>query len=209
MKKDILLIDLHYLPNILYFSLFNRFSTIILETCEYYEKQSYRNRCLINGANGVEKLIIPVKTKKKMPINEVKIEYNENWDRNHVRAIQSSYGKAPFFEFYKDYFFEIYNRKNVYLKDLNVELLTLCLSLLGMQKKILFTEKYKSKYEGNILDARGHIHPKKIFDLQEKPKFVSYLQNFGNVFVANLSLVDLLFCCGPESKKYVENTFQS
>ena len=114
------LIESHYLPSISYFKAIFPAKTIILESNEYYVKQSYRNRCEILTANGVDKLIVPLTSKHgKVYIRDVRIDYSQKWLNGHWRAIQSAYGKAPFFEFYADALYNILFSKKV-LYRLNI-----------------------------------------------------------------------------------------
>ncbi|MCU0325238.1 MAG: WbqC family protein [Spirosomaceae bacterium] len=201
--------DLHFLPSLEYFSLLISSESIILEANENYIKQSYRNRCYILGANKIEPLIIPVqKDKSKMPIRDVKIDYSEQWIKIYWRTVEAAYKKAPFFEYYADYFKDILDKKPIFLWDLNFELLSICLKFLKVSLPISLTEKYEKNYVDGIIDCRNLISPKIDFKINEFYRPVSYTQNFGNDFVANLSILDLLFCKGNMSKEILAKSFK-
>ena len=51
--KQNILIELHYLPSIQYFTKLLHYPTVYLETQEHYVKGTYRNRCNIASANGL------------------------------------------------------------------------------------------------------------------------------------------------------------
>ena len=105
------LIDLHYLPCLEFFACVLNFDEIILESNENYTKQSYRNRCYLQGSNKIEMLTIPViDGNKKVIIKDVKIDYSQRWEIIHWRTITAAYGKSPFFEFFADYFQDIYQK---------------------------------------------------------------------------------------------------
>jgi hypothetical protein len=190
-------IDLQYLPCLEYFCAILKNDVIIIEANECFEKQSYRNRCRIQTTNKIDTLTVPVQNgNKKVLIRDLKIDYSQDWTRRHWGAIHSAYGKAPFFEFYSEFFKNIFDKKPDFLFDLNLEILTICLKLLRLEKKIIFTENYLKNVEN---EYRGLIHPKKYYELNNLYQPLAYRQNFGNEFDPNLSILDLLFCQGNQS----------
>lgn len=192
------ILSIAYLPPVSYFATMLHAENLWLEACENYVKQSYRNRCKIATANGVEILSIPVESNsgKKNQIRDVRISSHGNWQQTHWRAIASAYMNSPFFEFYQDDFIPFYEKKWTFLWDYNLELLTLILQLLNENPKIILTEKYQDEL-AEIKDLREEIHPKKkpVFNTQH------YYQVFQNKlgFFPDLSIIDLLFNMGNES----------
>lgn len=190
-----MVIDAHYLPCLEYFSVISEFDEIKLEVQENYQKQTYRNRCKILATNKIDVLIIPViNGNSKEIVKNIKIDYNQDWVRRHLGAIKSAYGKAPYFEHFYDYFRIVFEKKPDFLIELNFELLTVCLKLAKINKKVTFTEKYETIFEN---DFRGKIHPKKDSGLLNSYISTGYSQNFGEKFVPNLSVIDVLMCQGP------------
>lgn len=190
-------IDLQYLPSLEYFCAILKNDEIFIEAYEYFEKQSYRNRCKILTTNRIDTLTVPVQNgNRKVLIQDVKIDYSQDWTRRHWGAIKAAYGKSPFFEFYSEYFKKTIDKKHDFLFDLNLELLTICLKFLRLEKKIIFTKKY---YENVENDFRGLIHPKREFKQNNIYQPLAYRQNFGNEFEPDLSILDLLFCQGNQS----------
>jgi WbqC-like protein len=201
------LLELHYLPCVAYFSSFFNDEEILLETHENYGKQSYRNRCRIKSANKVDSLTVPVLGgNKKIGIRDIGIDYSQGWVKDHWRALQSAYGRSPYFEYYADYIHDVFKRKHKFLFDLNLEMLTLCLGFLQMDTKINFTKAYETSYPESIKDFRGVLTPKN--KSEEFPFFVinEYPQIFGKDFVVNLSIVDLLFCEGPNARVIIKRS---
>lgn len=191
-------IDLQYLPCIEYFACLLKYDFVYLEAHEHFQKQSYRNRCKILTANNVATLSVPVlKSSRKQLIRDVQIDYTQKWLSDHWRTISSAYGKAAFFEHYAAFFENIYLRKHVFLFDLNLELLTACLSVLKLKKNIFLTGGYQKYTELHQDDLRSKIHPKAKPEYNNSYKQIPYMQNFGSNFVSNLSIIDLLFCEGP------------
>ncbi|ELR70184.1 hypothetical protein C900_03869 [Fulvivirga imtechensis AK7] len=194
------LLDLHYLPSLEYFSCILKYDQILIEREEHFIKQTYRNRCHILGANGVERLSIPVTGgNKKIKVKDIKIDYKQKWLNVHWRAIMSAYGRAPFYEFFADYLEGEFQKREKYLFDFNYRLLTTCLKLLQINPDIIFTEKFDNHPESHIIDLRSVIHPKKSYTQNPFYRPLPYQQVFGKGFVANLSILDLLFCEGPNA----------
>jgi hypothetical protein len=199
------LIETHYLPCIAWFSAVSGATEILLERWEHYEKQTYRNRCRINTANDEVQLIIPVKLKSgKTVITDVRIDFTQKWLNNHWRTVRSAYGKAPFFDHYADDLHDVMFEKVEFLYDLNYMLLSLCLKWLKWNVPIQETEFYAEKPSDNILDLRSAINAKKLEQCHQFYYPVMYNQVFGNTFVENLSLIDLVFCEGPEASRIVK-----
>ncbi len=194
-----LLIEPHYLGNLAYFNLLTKCDSLTLDVHHHYIKQTYRNRCEILTASGMRSLSIPISYENRMPYKEVTIDHSQSWARDHWGAICSAYGKAPFFEFYVDYFEPLYTKKHLFLLDLSVDFLTVCLTLLKIRKDIHFTEKYLDSEPDSFFDQRNRISPKN--HLESDPLYtpVPYTQLFGKDFAPNLSVLDLLFCEGTQA----------
>lgn len=200
------LIDLHYLPCIEYFACLAQFETIIIERHEHYEKQSYRNRCHINTAHGFERLVIPVTSKHgKVKLSDVRIDNAQKWVNNHWRTIESAYRKAPFYEHYVDELNASLTKENTFLYDLNFELLTICLNWLNLKMTIKESETHEITLTSDVVDYRNMIHPKKSSQHATYFKPLKYQQVFGKTFVSNLSLIDLIFCEGPNALNFIRS----
>ena len=197
-------IDLQYLPSLEYFCALLKHDKITIEAHEYFEKQSYRNRCRIQTTNKIDTLTVPVKNgNSKVLIKDLRIDYHQDWTRRHWGAIHSAYGKSPFFEFYADYFRFLFEKKPDFLFDFNLDLLTICLKLLRLEKTIIFTENYEKDVKN---DFRGQVHPKRHYQENQLYQPVKYRQNFGSEFEPNLSILDLLFCQGNQSLKILQES---
>ena len=198
--KSSVLIELHYLPSLEFFCQVISAKNLILEAHEHYEKQSYRNRCYINTDKGRQMLTVPVvKPNLKISIRNVQIDYRSHWQNIHWRTIQSAYAKAPFFEHYSGGLKKLIYQKHEFLFDLNGQLLSFCLDNLKLKLLISETVSYQEKAEQQIFDLRGLISSKNQSKLPSYYQPMPYHQVFGNAFVSNLSLIDILFCAGPAS----------
>ena len=201
------LIELHYLPSIAYFAALQGAEKIILEKKEYFEKQSFRNRCHILTAQGVERLVIPLTSKSgKVLITEVRIDYSQKWLNNHWRTIESAYRSSPFFEFYADDLHKILFKRHIFLYDLNVELLTICLKWLKWNVTLQESMAYEKNPADGIIDMRNVIHAKRPEQYARYFQPTAYPQVFGNKFAEGLSVIDLVFCEGPNSLKVVASS---
>jgi hypothetical protein len=198
------LIELQYLPPVSYFSALSKFSEIVVEKHEHYEKQTFRNRCYINTSQGRAALIVPLTSKSgKVTITDVKVDYTQKWLNNHWRAIQSAYRKAPFYEYYSDDLHDVLFKKVDFLYDLNLQLLTLCLKWMKWNLAISESLTYE-KSPVSIVDMRSVINPKKSEAMAQFYQPAVYYQVFGSKFVENLSLIDLIFCEGPGARVIIQ-----
>ncbi len=210
LSDTITLIELHYLPSIEYFTCLHTYDTIHLEVQENFIKQTFRNRCYILGANGVLSLTVPViGGRKKFLIKDIKIDYGQNWLNVHNRAISSAYGRAPFYEYYKDYFETAFLKRDKYLFDLNLSLLTLCLKLLNLKPQIEITKTYQKNLERPFTDLRSVITPKSNFKNRTFYQPVPYPQVFGKNFAPNLSVIDLIMNEGPNATSVIRQSARS
>lgn len=198
--KTTCLIEPHYLPSLEFFCALLHFDKLIIEKNEHYVKQSFRNRCYINTANGVEMLVVPLSEKHgKVPLKDIRIDYSKKWQNNHWRGIQSAYAKAPFFEHYSESLRKIIFSDHPLLADLNLALLSFCLRSMNIEMKVSETVSYEKSVGEDFYDLRSSITPKEAYSERPYYKPVPYYQVFGSAFAENLSFVDLLFSEGPRS----------
>lgn len=199
-----LLIELPFLPCLDFFTGLLTHDEVLIEGFEQYQKQSYRNRCYVLTANKVDCLTVPVAgSTNHQPIRDVRIDTSVAWQKRHWRTIESAYRKAPFFEFYAPDFEIVYRRPWSFLFDLSWEMLTICRQWVGVKTPIRLTEWYTKEPEIGVFDARSRMNAKNPTDTPLFYQPVPYLQNFGPAFVPNLSIIDLLFCMGPEAQHYL------
>ena len=195
------LLPLLYLPPVSWCAAVWNKEVVYLEACENYQKGSLRNRFYIAGPNGIQRLSIPlVKGKhQQTPIREVRIAYDEQWQQQHWRTIRTAYGNAPFFEHYADELVQFYERHYTFLFDYNLDLLLFVLQKkLGWKGRLEMTQEWLPADEwASGIDLRQAFkgEPDK-FPMWFHP--IRYPQVFEerNGFLPNLSVLDLVFCCG-------------
>ena len=200
-----------YLPSIAWCAAVWPQERILLEANESYRKGSFRNRCHISGPNGMQRLSIPLLKGKhqQMPIREVQISYQEPWQRQHWRSICAAYGSAPYFEHYKDDLSAFYEQQVPYLFDWNLELLKFILiKKMGWKGEFACTEDFvipdspRQPHDFRDSVRPAHVAPDWFFPARYGQVFQ---ERFG--FMENLSVLDLLFCCGKQGVAQLQKSF--
>jgi len=195
-------IDNQYIGNINYYkSLFNC-KYVELEAYERHQKSGFSNRSYIAGANGLIILSIPLikGRNQKSPVNEIEIDNQQKWQIKHWRAIESSYMRSPWFEFYRDDLKLFYQKEYIHLFDWDKDLMLYILDKLGWDGKLSVTKIYEP-FLPQKTDNRNKIVPKNYLEFP----IIKYPQVFEEKlgFLPNLSIIDLLFCCGKTANQYL------
>ncbi|MCF8387866.1 MAG: WbqC family protein, partial [Bacteroidales bacterium] len=136
-----------YFPPLSYMKELIHASKASIEQHETYPKQTYRNRCYIYTANGRLPLIVPViKTNgNRTKTKDIKIAYDEKWQQNHIRALESAYSASAYYLFYKDEIETIISGGYEYLTDLNNAILTKLLDLIHIKKQLSYTKNFQKE----------------------------------------------------------------
>ena len=210
-----ILIESHLFPSLNYFLLWASASRgFILETCENYQKSSYRNRYYIASVHGPVRLSVPlVKGKhQQMPVAEVRMDNKQNWKTIHWRSIQTAYGKSPFFEHYKEELFERFTDEEPFLLRWSLKNMKLILKWLEWDHALENTDEFRKGYSNaGFVDLRNMLRPGSSFEKEMNNKFnVTYEQVFSaqQGYTENLSILDLIFCTGPEASSILKNSLR-
>ena len=195
-----LFIPTYFSPISQYQALLNS-NYITFEVEDNYQKQTYRNRCYIYGANGKQLLNIPVsipKSTKKTKSKDILVE-NSNWQKQHYKSLEAAYNHSPFFEFYKDDLQKLFSKKYTYLLDVNLDSFAFIMEALELSKEYSLSKVYE---ETKLNDFRNLADSKKKVEIS----FLSYIQMFDQKFgfLKNLSILDLLFMEGPNSINFLK-----
>lgn len=177
--------------------------TIFIEDCETFPKQTLRNRTVILTANGAMTLSVPILRTQgnHTTTREIGICYTERWNVNHWRAIVSAYNSSPYFLYYRDDVEAIINNRYSKLIDLNDAITVFLAKKLKLNFNIQHTTDFlaKESYTHDYRDRFSYKHPETL------PKANVYSQVFNDrmPFNPNVSILDLLFNLGPETKDYL------
>lgn len=177
---------------------------VVFEKHDNFQKQTYRNRCYIYGANGKQLLSVPIQHSKsggRQQTKDVKIDNSFSWQKIFLKSLEASYRSSPYFEFYEDDILQVFEKKHEFLLDLNLQTHEIVSDCLQLENSILSTQKYEVKPE-NIEDLRFFVDAKK----EPSYPFKAYTQVFDNKhgFLTNLSVLDLLFNEGTTAIDYLE-----
>ena len=205
--SNCLFIENQYFPIVNWFKYSFGKKYIVLPSCEMYQKMSFRNRTVICGSNGLIHLSVPIEKgrNQKLPFKEVKISYRENWQLNHWRSIVSCYGKSPFFSFYEYELQKFFTGKQVFLFDLNLEIVEWLKGVLKMPAEIVVDDGGLTARGDTKCDNMTNRWLPKNF--QEGENEIKYVQVFEDRigFQPNLSILDLLFNTGVEAGALLKN----
>ena len=190
-----------YLPPISAFAAMMHAEKIIFEKHEHFVKQTFRNRALIYTANGLKQLIIPIKHGNlyRVPMHEVRISYDASWNKIHWRSLESAYRKSPYFEYFESDLKPFFETPPEKLFDFNLLLIEKIFAMLKLNFNPEFTLAYEKEYAG-VKDFRNYFGPEK-----RNLNLASYQQVFSDrhKFIPDLSILDLMFNKGMESKSYL------
>lgn len=198
-----ILIHPTYFPSVAHFAAIIKADTVTFEVCDNFQKQTYRNRCYIYGANGKLLLNVPVvhSQKNRQMYKDVSIADTENWQSHHWKSLQSTYKMSPFFEFY-DYEIEpLFTQKFNSILDFNLQCFKIICNCLELDIDIKTTSIFE-KEPTNISDYRSLVNAKKEPQYNFTPYTQVFTQKHG--WIENLSILDLLFNEGPNTINYLQ-----
>jgi len=186
-----------YFPPIEWMAHYVQQNSVTLEAHEFYQKQTYRSRALIAGPNGTQILNVPVKRKVR-EIQHSLISYDEDWGKDHLKALESAYAKSPFYEVLMPDIAALLKEKPTSLWELNLGTLALFERWLDVDRKWELSKRFELEARG--LDLRN-LSPK----MESTLGFAPYPQVFQekNGFQNNLSALDLFFNLGRSSWDYL------
>jgi hypothetical protein len=200
-QQSHLILPAAYLPSVIYFALLNNAENALIEQFETYPKQTYRNRCVIYTEKGKTSLVIPVSKPNgnHTKIKDIQIFNDEKWYLKHWRAIESAYRASPYFLYYKDDLKSFYDGSYKLLLEFDLALIRHFCELFDIKTLILLSSEYLKSAD---IDFREVLSPKKPPLIQNLPEYTQVFDvKYG--FIPNLSILDLLFNLGPESRDYL------
>ncbi|MFC0605466.1 WbqC family protein [Winogradskyella pulchriflava] len=191
-----------YIPNVAHFVAMVNSDSVCFEVCDNYQKQSFRNRTEIYGANGKMALTVPVKytQKNRQLYKDVKIANDDNWQLHHLKSLQSAYSMSPFFEYYIDDLMVLFEKRFDYILDFNHHCFDILLDSLQLEISINETQSFEIE-PVNKKDFRALVNRNYKVNTFEKYTQV-FTEKHG--FISNLSILDLLFNEGPNTELYLK-----
>jgi hypothetical protein len=226
-----LVIDIQYFPSIILYKNLYKFSNIVFDQYETYQKMGFRNRCQIAGAQGVVNLSVPLVRGRdqKTLVRDVRISYRQPWAVQHWKTIASCYSRSPWFDHYRDELEGLYRRHFDFLLDWDLACFDWSVRALGLGISVGLTKGWVKDYSPvEAVDWRGKLRPKdragRLMDQLKGPgdvrggegaaeadgegEPVRYRQVFEERtgFISNLSVLDLLFCEGKNAIRYIRSS---
>jgi hypothetical protein len=195
-----------------------------------FDKRGWRNRNLIKTSLGLLWLTIPVKSKgaivNNIPINQIRISWEKNWNSDHWKSIQYAYRKAPFFDFYVDFFTDMFSRRTELLADFIIQSTIEISKLLGISGTSFIRSSELPNITGDKTDrlisilkavkadhyisgpsAKNYIEEEKFINHGITLEYMSYdypeYPQLHPPYEPNVSIIDLLFMTGPDSLKFI------
>ncbi len=191
-----------YFPSISHFVVMAQSSNVVFEMEDNFQKQTNRNRMYIYSPNGIQLLNIPVKHSKLLhqKTKDIQLETAFDWQKQHFKSLEAAYRNSPFFEYFEDDIRPIFEKKHVFLIDLNLQTMEIVSKCLGMNFEVIESEEYFT--QPNQTDFRPLVNGKK-----DRSEFEAYPQVFEEKFnfINNLSILDLIFNEGRYALTYLKN----
>jgi hypothetical protein len=181
--------------------------SFVFEKEDNYQKQTYRTRQYIYGANGKLLLNIPIKhrenkTDQHQKYKDIRIENAFKWQRLHWKSLEAAYRTSPFFEFYEDEFAPLFEKKANFLMDFNLMATKIIFECLQLDFSFEITEEFKLKPE-DYNDQRHLVNSKRKSAVNLEEYIQVFQAKYG--FISNLSILDLLFNTGPSALGYLDS----
>lgn len=227
--KKVAIVQSNYIPWKGYFDLIAAVDEFILYDDMQFTRRDWRNRNQIKTPQGVQWLTVPVKVRGRFhqKIRETEIDGDE-WAKTHWKAIAQNYARARYFHQIAPLFESLYlSEPWKLLSDLNRRFLVVVCSFLGIRTVISNSWDYQLSdgKTARLVDlcaqagateyisgpaAKGYLEEElfanagiqmRWFDYEGYP---TYPQLWGE-FIHGVSIVDLLFNCGPEAVHYMRH----
>ena len=199
-----LIVESQYFPVVTLYKKSIEITNVKIDEYESWRKMSFRNRCVVAGANGPINLSVPLVEgrEQKKAMKEVLIDNSKPWQAQHWKTVVSCYNRSPWFDFFSHELEGIYRQPFELLVDWNRTCLEWVNKKLGGRLHVEYTQgNFTRVSDPEAIDWRGKLMPKSI--AQEFPEPVKYRQVFEerNGFIPHLSILDLLFCEGKNARR--------
>jgi len=227
---NVVILQPSYIPWRGYFDQIRRADLFVFYDDVQYDKRGWRNRNQIKTLHGKQWLTIPVYSRgaqaKNIPINQIRVVWDDPWSEAHFKAILHSYGKAPHFDRYLPLLESFYQRHDEFLADFTIDFTVALARELGNAHTRFIRSSELAGVEGQKTDrliqilaavgATHYISGPSASDYIEKEKFeaagitLEYMEyNYPEYpqlyppFDPHVTILDLLFMTGPEASSYL------
>jgi len=191
-----------YFPSIAQMVAVSQAEKVVFEVSGNYQKQSYRTRAYIAHSNGRLLLNVPIKhTGERQKTKDILVENEFPWQSQHWKSLETAYRTSPFFEFYEDDLYPLFNEPVSSLLDHNIQIFNVICELIELDVAVSHTKEYFKEPE-DIQNLRYLAKAKNEKMFQLTPYKQVFEINHG--FLLNLSILDLLFNEGPNTLNYLQ-----
>lgn len=228
MSKVVAIHQPQYLPYLGFFHKLRHADVFVILDNIQFQKNGLQNRNKIKTHHGWQWLTVPVLHRLGQAIRDVRIDQRQRWQKKHWNALVTNYSRAPYFHQYADGIRRLLEQEWERLSQLDVALIKWAMQALRITTPLLYTSELNVSGQRTDLlvnvcravgaDAylsgpggRRYMELDK-FDAagirvlwQDVPSPV-YQQLFPEAgFIADLSVVDVLFCCGAAARQWIES----
>lgn len=199
---------------------------VILDDVQFPRKTTWITRNRFKNDQGTLWMTIPVRKKGLglQKISDVRICHAGNWKKKHLRSFESAYANAPFLRDHLGIMEKVLSVEYDRILDLNMEIMGCILDRLQIETQIVLMSELGVSGKGTQLivdickalgatqymvqaSALAYYDPFR-FEREgielvsfKKPDYI-YPQMWGD-FIANLSILDMLFTCSPRVRNIV------
>ena len=195
MPQPILKTDLQYFGSIHFVKTLMENRNVVFDLGAPFTKMSFKNRMVIVTSQGPLMLTIPIVggRDQKTPIKDISIAYDIPWCAQHLKSINTSYKRAPYFEYYEQSLHALYSNKPEKLVDFLLQ----CSDWLQSQLKIKW-DVHLAHHQVDIDLVLKYYDPWLPKNYKQHNGLPKYQQVFSDQldFVTNASILDMLFCVG-------------
>lgn len=213
--------QLHYVPWLRYFEKIARSDVFVVLDNIQYNKNGWQNRNKIKTADGVLTLTVPVFERFPQNLDEVEIRNDLPWRRKHWQTVRQAYSKAPFFHHYAAFLDHTWEQEWHKLNELNRHMLPFFLGALGIETPILYASELNvtgeaterlvnlikavdgDRYYSGAYATEAYLDAQTLQDagiaLELQQWRAPFYPQLHGAFASDLSVIDLLMNCGPES----------
>jgi hypothetical protein len=219
----------NYLPWMGFFSKALESDVFVIYDNVQFEKGGYTNRVQIKSSQGVQWLTQPVASRGRAFQQIRDVEFADpDWRRKHLLFLRSSYGRAPHFQRYIGPLSGLLRARDTSLLACNERLIGWVFAALELQPRLVrasdlvgdvsdptqrLIRLVKSVGGDTYLSGAGGFNYQNLAEFERvgirvlRSRFTvrAYAQQWGT-FTPGLSIVDLLFNCGPTSRAYLESS---